>query len=129
MRRHKLLDAGPRSHREVIRSAVSTLSLVGSDLAGPHPGSRSGCRNTTIERACRRAGERHRYMQGSIVRIVRDRGFGFIKAENGSEVFFHATGVTGSTPFDNLSEGQTVSYDKEQDSRGRGERAVNVQLA
>jgi CspA family cold shock protein len=66
-------------------------------------------------------------MQGSIVRIVRDRGFGFIKAENGQEVFFHATGVTGSTPFDNLNEGQMVSYEKTQDSRGRGERAVNVQ--
>ncbi|HEU5318773.1 MAG TPA: cold shock domain-containing protein [Chloroflexota bacterium] len=66
-------------------------------------------------------------MQGSIVRIVRDRGFGFIKAENGQEVFFHATGVVGSTPFDNLNEGQTVSYEKTQDSRGRGERAVNVQ--
>ena len=66
-------------------------------------------------------------MQGTIVRLVRDRGFGFIKAENGTEVFFHATGVTGSTPYDNLQEGQTVSYEKEQDSRGRGERAVNVQ--
>ena len=66
-------------------------------------------------------------MQGSIVRLVRDRGFGFIKAENGSEVFFHASGVTGSTPYDNLNEGQTVTYEKEQDSRGRGERAVNVQ--
>ena len=66
-------------------------------------------------------------MQGTIVRLVRDRGFGFIKAENGSEVFFHATGVTGNTPYDNLQEGQTVSYEKEQDSRGRGERAVNVQ--
>ncbi|HET7771695.1 MAG TPA: cold shock domain-containing protein [Chloroflexota bacterium] len=68
-------------------------------------------------------------MQGTIVRLVRDRGFGFIKAENGSEVFFHATGVTGSTPYDNLNEGQTVTYEKEQDSRGRGERAVNVQVA
>ena len=68
-------------------------------------------------------------MQGTIVRLVRDRGFGFIKAENGTEVFFHATGVTGSTPYDNLNEGQTVTYDKEQDSRGRGERAVNVQAA
>jgi len=68
-------------------------------------------------------------MQGSIVRLVRDRGFGFIKAENGSEVFFHASGVTGSTPYDNLMEGQLVSYEKEQDSRGRGERAVNVQAA
>ena len=68
-------------------------------------------------------------MQGSIVRLVRDRGFGFIKAENGSEVFFHASGVTGSTPFDSLTEGQTVTYEKEQDTRGRGERAVNVQPA
>ena len=68
-------------------------------------------------------------MQGSIVRLVRDRGFGFIKAENGSEVFFHASGVTGSTPYDSLEEGQRVTYEKEQDQRGRGERAVNVQPA
>ncbi len=63
---------------------------------------------------------------GSIVRLVRDRGFGFIRAENGSEIFFHATGVTGGTPYDNLQEGQTVTYDQERDTRGRGERAVNV---
>jgi cold shock CspA family protein len=68
-------------------------------------------------------------MQGSIVRLVRDRGFGFIKEENGSEIFFHATGVTGATPFDNLSEGQTVTYEKGRDERGRGERATNVQPA
>jgi CspA family cold shock protein len=68
-------------------------------------------------------------MQGSIVRIVRDRGFGFIKAENGQEVFFHATGVKGSVPFDNLTEGQRVNYETQQDARGRGERAVNVEPA
>ncbi len=66
---------------------------------------------------------------GSIVRLVRDRGFGFIRAENGQEIFFHATGVTGTTPFDNLNEGQRVTFDKQQDTRGRGERAVNVQVA
>jgi cold shock CspA family protein len=68
-------------------------------------------------------------MQGSIVRLVRERGFGFIKAENGAEVFFHATGVPGNTPYDNLTVGQQVTYDMENDSRGRGERAVNVQVA
>lgn len=68
-------------------------------------------------------------MQGSIVRLVRDRGFGFIKAQDGSEIFFHASGVTGSTAYDSLDEGQPVSYEKEQDSRGRGERAVNVQTS
>lgn len=64
---------------------------------------------------------------GSIVRLVRDRGFGFIRKEDGQEVFFHATGVTGATPFDNLSEGQVVSFNVENDTRGRGQRAVQVQ--
>lgn len=66
---------------------------------------------------------------GTIVRVVRDRGFGFIRTENGQEVFFHATGVEGNIPFDNLSEGQQVTYEKEQDTRGRGERAVHVRPA
>jgi CspA family cold shock protein len=68
-------------------------------------------------------------MRGSIVRVVRDRGFGFIRDERGQEVFFHATGVTGGMVFDNLVEGQEVEFDKEQDTRGRGERAVNVRPA
>jgi CspA family cold shock protein len=68
-------------------------------------------------------------MQGTIARLVRDLGFGFSRDERGQEVFFHATGVTGSTPYDNLNEGQAVTYEKEQDRRGRGERAVNVRAA
>ena len=66
---------------------------------------------------------------GTIVRIIRDRGFGFIKEANGQEVFFHTTGVVGTTPFDYLMEGQQVTYDKSRDERGRGERAANVQVA
>jgi CspA family cold shock protein len=63
---------------------------------------------------------------GTIVRLVRDRGFGFIRTEDGQEVFFHATGVPAGN-YDALREGQTVTFDKERDTRGRGERAVNVQ--
>ena len=66
---------------------------------------------------------------GSIVRLVRDRGFGFIRTDNGQEVFFHATGVEGGTPFDTLSEGTQVTCEKAQDTRGRGERAVHVRPA
>jgi CspA family cold shock protein len=68
-------------------------------------------------------------MTGTIVRIVSQRGFGFIQEQNGNEVFFHASGVVGNTPFDSLQEGQQVSYEKTRDERGRGERAVNVQPA
>ena len=65
---------------------------------------------------------------GSIVRLVRDRGFGFIKAENGTDIFFHSSGVTAGT-YDELREDQQVTYDTEQDTRGRGIRAVNVKPA
>jgi CspA family cold shock protein len=123
------LDAGSLPHREVARTAVSTLPLVGSGLSWSAPRVTLGLPDLTTACPHVHVGTHTKgtSMQGSIVRLVRDRGFGFIKAENGSEVFFHATGVTGSTPYDALSEGQIVSYDKEQDTRGRGERAVNVQ--
>ena len=65
---------------------------------------------------------------GSIVRIVPQRGFGFIRTEGGQEVFFHATGTVG-TPFDSLYEGQAVTFEIQRDDRGRGDRAVNVRLA
>jgi cold shock CspA family protein len=65
-------------------------------------------------------------MTGPIVRIVSDRGFGFIREPDGTERFFHASGVTGPTPFDAIREGQAVAYEKTRDDRGRGDRAVNV---
>ncbi|MBI3972172.1 MAG: cold shock domain-containing protein [Chloroflexi bacterium] len=65
---------------------------------------------------------------GSIVRLIRDRGFGFIRTDRGQEIFFHATGVSDGN-FDALQEGQAVTFDVERDTRGRGERAVNVRLA
>ena len=65
---------------------------------------------------------------GAIVRSVRDRGFGFIRLADGREIFFHASGTVG-VPFDDLQEGQQVTFSVGQDARGRGERAVNVQPA
>lgn len=65
--------------------------------------------------------------RGSVVRLIRERGFGFIEMENGQEIFFHATGVVGY-PFDNLAEGQAVSFEIGQDTRGRVQRAVTVRV-
>lgn len=66
--------------------------------------------------------------QGSIVRMIRDRGFGFIRTERGDEIFFHATGCRDGN-FDAMEEGQQVTFDIEEDRRGRGQRAVNVAIA
>jgi CspA family cold shock protein len=59
--------------------------------------------------------------KGTIKRLVTAKGFGFIAAEDGSEYFFHQSACT-STPFDELREGQTVTFDKGQGPKGpRGE--------
>lgn len=64
--------------------------------------------------------------QGSIARIVSDRGFGFIKPdEGGDDVFFHHTSVANNG-FDILAEGQTVEYDMGRDQRSNKARAENV---
>ena len=65
---------------------------------------------------------------GSIARLVGDRGFGFIRDQRGQELFFHATGVEGAV-FDELHEGQRVEFERENDTRGRGERAAHVRPA
>jgi CspA family cold shock protein len=64
---------------------------------------------------------------GKIGRLIGDRGFGFIVDDKGTELFFHATAVEGTT-FDALHEGQQVTFERERDPRGRGDRAAHVKL-
>ena len=64
---------------------------------------------------------------GVIARLIRDRGFGFIRAQDGSEIFFHASTLPAGV-FDTLADGQKLEYEPDTDSRGRGERAKNVRL-
>jgi CspA family cold shock protein len=65
--------------------------------------------------------------QGTIKKLMGERGFGFIGTDTGKEYFFHLSGVQG-VQFDDLREGQRVEFTTENDPRGRGERAVNVRL-
>ena len=65
-------------------------------------------------------------MNGTIKRLVGDKGFGFIAAGDGNEYFFHQSACV-DTNFDQLREGQAVTFDASQGSKGpRGE---NVRLA
>ena len=63
-------------------------------------------------------------MTGTIKRIVGDKGFGFIAAGDGTEYFFHQSACT-STRFDDMREGQTVSFTVGQGPKGP--RAEDVQ--
>jgi len=65
-------------------------------------------------------------MSGTIKRLVSDKGFGFIAASDGAEYFFHQSACSG-VAFDDLREGQAVTFEKGQGPKGpRGE---NVKLA
>ncbi len=62
-------------------------------------------------------------VQGKIKKLVRERGFGFVRGDDGKEVFFHRSGL-GSTDYDALAEGDTVEYVVQEGPRGA--RAENV---
>lgn len=62
--------------------------------------------------------------KGTIVRLT-DRGFGFIKQEDGTELFFHRSQVMGGG-YDSLTQGQTVTYEKGVSQRSGKEEAQQV---
>jgi cold shock protein len=63
-------------------------------------------------------------MRGTIKKLLRDRGFGFIRAADGKEVFFHRSSLRIEDDFDRLSEGDSVEFELEQGPKGP--RAANV---
>jgi CspA family cold shock protein len=71
-------------------------------------------------------GKEYIMAKGTIRRLM-DRGYGFIKAEQGEDLFFHSNDVEG-VEFNSLSEGQEVEFEKGQGRDGRL-AAVKVRLA
>jgi CspA family cold shock protein len=66
-------------------------------------------------------------MPKGTIKTIMDRGYGFIKAGEGEDLFFHRNDVEG-VEFDSLREGQEVEFEKGQGRDGRP-KAVNVKLA
>ena len=64
---------------------------------------------------------------GTIKKIVADRGFGFISAEDEKEYFFHRGGLDTSIDFDRLMGGEKVEFEIE--SSPKGLRANHVRSA
>ena len=64
---------------------------------------------------------------GTIKKVVSDRGFGFIKAEDEKEYFFHRNGLDASLDFDRLQGGERVEFEVEQSPKGP--RAARVRSA
>lgn len=64
-------------------------------------------------------------MEGTIKKLMRERGFGFIRA-NGYEIFFHRSGLH-ELDFEALKEGQAVEFELERGAKGL--QAANVRIS
>ena len=64
------------------------------------------------------------YKIGTIKFIEKDRGFGFIRGEDGeNDMFFH---FTKSPDFHTISNGDTVQYKVEKSSKGKGFEGIGL---
>ena len=65
--------------------------------------------------------------QGGVVKFFNsERGYGFIKPDDGGrDVFVHITAVERAG-MKSLNEGQHISFDVEPDKKGKGPKAVNL---
>jgi CspA family cold shock protein len=61
---------------------------------------------------------------GTIKKLVADRGFGFITAEDGKEYFFHRSSIES---FDSLRGNERVEFDVEDSPKGP--RAAQVRVS
>ena len=68
-------------------------------------------------------------MATGTVKTLTDRGFGFITPEGGgADVFFHRSSLAGGADFDQLQQGDRVTFTAENDPKGKGMRAADVRL-
>ena len=65
--------------------------------------------------------------RGTIRRLITDRGFGFIQAADGAELFFHRNELEG-VDYNSLAEGQQVEFEIGEGRDGRPQ-AVKVKVA
>ncbi len=67
--------------------------------------------------------------QGTVKFFNVDKGFGFITPEDGGkDVFVHISAVQASG-MDTLRENQKITFETEEDMRGKGPKAVNLTSA
>lgn len=71
-------------------------------------------------------------MRGTIIRLLPNKGYGFIRGDDGISRFGHARSFVDPLAFDAAREGQAVEFDPIIDTsnlaRSGGARAINIVL-
>ena len=66
-------------------------------------------------------------MFGTIKKVIKDKGFGFITPDDGGEeVFFHRSRLAPKVQFEDLREGNDVQFEVRPGEKGR--QAFNLRL-
>jgi len=66
--------------------------------------------------------------KGTVKFFNSDKGFGFISPDGGgNDVFVHISALQASG-IQSLHDGQKVSFDTEPDKRGKGPKAINLEV-
>jgi cold shock protein len=66
--------------------------------------------------------------QGTVKFFNAEKGYGFIKPDDGSrDIFVHVTAVEAAG-MTTLSEGQRIAYEVEPDKKGKGPKAVDLMI-
>ena len=68
------------------------------------------------------------HLTGSVTWFSTSKGFGFIKAEDGSDYFFHMSNLE-NIDFADLQVGLPVEFEAEPGKGNKGPRAVKVRVA
>jgi len=92
----------------------------GERYSAPRRGGRSRGRRGAAQQRQVPSGPK---VRGRVKKLVPERGFGFVRGDDGKEVFFHRSGL-GANDYDALSEGDVVEYVVQEGPRGP--RAENV---
>jgi CspA family cold shock protein len=67
-------------------------------------------------------------MTGTVKFFNGERGYGFIKPDDGGSDVVHITAVERAGLMD-LTEGQRITFDVEPDKKGKGPKAVNLVIS
>lgn len=66
---------------------------------------------------------------GTVKFFNADKGFGFVTPDGGAkDVFIHVSALERSG-ISTLRDGDKITFDTEPDNRGKGPKAVNIQMA
>jgi CspA family cold shock protein len=68
---------------------------------------------------------RSKSVRGSVKKVIPAKGFGFIRSDDGRDVFFQRSAVEGRA-FGRLGEGSPVSFEVEKASKGPRTKTVRI---